>query len=301
MPDLKLNLRSEAAKLRMAQRTCVTNHLSHKCFPFYGFLCMLFPFCRGTGRRHAVLQWEKSPFTGRSHKLVIPDESPDKKFVLLVGASHLRAIADGFVKMPEGKLSFGVMSTPGANASELTTEVLHAALPRTPDAICVLAPGNNLTSSRTIAEARAHFGTLLASVSGCCPNVFVVDFPPRLDVEVVLQDAMRQEFQREATLMGVKYFSVADYFPFDRLHLWCKDGVHLSDSYGMKILVQLLWLHSYEHNCFCIIILVSQVTLKDCYIRLSNLRFSSAVFDEMDKRVPTVCIRLYLKVCPSSH
>ncbi|XP_034413749.1 uncharacterized protein LOC117748071 isoform X2 [Cyclopterus lumpus] len=270
MPDLKLNLRSEAAKLRMAQR-------------------------RGTGRRHAVLQWEKSPFTGRSHKLVIPDESPDKKFVLLVGASHLRAIADGFVKMPEGKLSFGVMSTPGANASELTTEVLHAALPRTPDAICVLAPGNNLTSSRTIAEARAHFGTLLASVSGCCPNVFVVDFPPRLDVEVVLQDAMRQEFQREATLMGVKYFSVADYFPFDRLHLWCKDGVHLSDSYGMKILVQLLWLHSYEQTLsprpppptFTPSVPVEEVTLKDCYIRLSNLRFSSAVFDEMDKRVPT--------------
>ncbi|XP_056265633.1 uncharacterized protein LOC130190325 [Pseudoliparis swirei] len=303
MPCLRSSRRSQADKLRIAQRGNANSA------------------CRGSGYRHTVLQWGKSPFTGRSHKLVIPAESPDKKFVLLVGASHLRAVADGFVEMPEGRLSFGVMSTPGASATDLKNEVLHAALPRTPDAICVLAPGNNLTSSRTLEEARADFGSLLAIVSSCCPKVFVVDFPPRLDVEVSLQDAMRQEFQREATLMGVKYFSVAEFFPLDCRVLWSKDGVHLSDSDGMKILVQLLWQHSYEQILGtapepqvpprrrkftpnvpeeevggpsppdpperALVVRGRRVTLKGCFIPLTPVRLSSAMLAEINKRVPS--------------
>ncbi|KAF3841471.1 hypothetical protein F7725_007333 [Dissostichus mawsoni] len=50
---------------------------------------------------------------GRQHKLVIPAGSPDKEFVLLVGASHLRSIVDGIVKMPEGRFSFGHVTTGG--------------------------------------------------------------------------------------------------------------------------------------------------------------------------------------------
>ncbi|XP_077377914.1 uncharacterized protein LOC144019003, partial [Festucalex cinctus] len=156
-----------------------------------------------TGGRHKVQEWPISCVTGRSHKLVIPSECPNKKFVLLIGDSHLRSIADGFVEMPKDSFSFGVMSTPGACATELTTEVQHAVVPRTPDVVCLLAPSNNLTSSRTPDEAGADFCRLLGNVCGRWPNkVFVLDFPPRLTVDVTQQDYLRQEFHRVSARMG---------------------------------------------------------------------------------------------------
>ncbi|XP_077361715.1 uncharacterized protein LOC144006639 isoform X2 [Festucalex cinctus] len=195
----------------------------------------------GTGGRHKVQEWPISCVTGRSHKLVIPSECPNKKFVLLIGDLHLRSIADGFVEMPKGSFSFGVMSTPGACATELTTEVQHAVVPRTPDVVCLLAPSNNLTSSRTPDEAGADFCRLLGIVCGRWPNkVFVLDFPPRLTVDVTQQDYLRQEFHRVSARMGVKYMSIAAFFPLKNLKLWSKDGVHLSDDHGMSILVQLM-------------------------------------------------------------
>ncbi|KAK0156189.1 hypothetical protein N1851_000520 [Merluccius polli] len=173
--------------------------------------------------RAPVSKWPVSPFTGRSHKLVIPTESPDKKFVLIVGDSHLRAIVDG------------------AAASALRTEVLNAVLPRVPDAVCLLAPSNNLTASRTIDEASVDYVNLLRSIRSRWPNVFVVDFPPRLNCEVSYQDLLRQEYHRVSARMGVKYFSAVEYFPHTQPELWSRDGVHLSDDQGMGILVQLLW------------------------------------------------------------
>ncbi|XP_077424694.1 uncharacterized protein LOC144059157 isoform X2 [Vanacampus margaritifer] len=194
---------------------------------------------RGTGWRHRVREWPVSTVTGRRHKLVIPSLNQDNKFVLVVGDSHLRAIADGVVKLPEGHFSFGVMSTPGASASELRAEVLNAVLPRSPEAVCILAPSNNL--GRPIAEAAADFGQFLRTVCSRWPNVVVLDFPPRLTVELAQQDLLRQEYHRVAAIMGIRYLSVAGHFPLSQLHLWCRDGVHLSDSDGMPVLARLLW------------------------------------------------------------
>ena len=97
------------------------------------------------------------------------------QFVLIVGASHLRSIADGIVPMPEGRLSFGVMSTPGACASDLRTELRNAVVPRTPDAVCIMAPSNNLTASRTPPEAGADFLKLLTSADNRWPTK-VIDY-----------------------------------------------------------------------------------------------------------------------------
>uniref|UniRef100_A0A3Q3AD00 SGNH hydrolase-type esterase domain-containing protein n=1 Tax=Kryptolebias marmoratus TaxID=37003 RepID=A0A3Q3AD00_KRYMA len=197
----------------------------------------------GTGFRHRARRWPKSPHTGKTFKLTIPVESPDKKFVLVIGDSHLRAIVDGFVQMPDSCLSFGYLSVPGAKAAELTTEIKQRVLPRLPDVVCLLAPSNNLDCR--IPEAGKDFQILLNHLLTLCPKVFVLDFPPRLSHEVSVQEHLRMMYRTVSAEMGVKYSSVAENFPLNRLELWSTDGVHLSDTDSMGIFTQLLWQTAY--------------------------------------------------------
>ncbi|XP_070407601.1 uncharacterized protein [Nothobranchius furzeri] len=200
----------------------------------------------GTGFRHRVRRWPTSVISNKAHKLVLPDEIPDKKFILLVGDSHLRSVADGIVPMPVGGLAFGVMSTPGACADLLRLEVSQAVLPREPDAVCVMAPSNNLTASRTVEEAGDAFERYLLAVLSRWPKVFCTSMIPRLVGSWERQDLFQQEYHRRSAKLGVSYVPIHDHLPRYRLKLWCRDGIHLSDNHGMPILTQLMWNASYQ-------------------------------------------------------
>lgn len=95
------------------------------------------------------------------------------QFVLLVGDSHLRALVDGFVDMPEGPLCFGFMCTPGATAAHLRTELMAAEVAHQPDAVIVLAPSNNLTANRGLECSSADFAALIKSARSRWSNVSV--------------------------------------------------------------------------------------------------------------------------------
>ncbi|XP_067456153.1 uncharacterized protein [Thunnus thynnus] len=231
MPRAKSHRRAQAAKRRIAERQSWTPGP-----PIPEFVAR-----RGTGYRHRVRRWRTSELTHRPIKFVTPAQRLDQQMVFVIGDSHLRAIVDGFVSMPQGSLSFSFLSVPGGAAADLRTEVMHASLPWTPDAVCVCAPSNNLTASRTIGEAALDFGALLTTVCNLWPKVFVLDFPPRINTDPGLQDLLRQEYHRVTARMGLPFVSVAEHLPLHRLELWCHDGVHLSDTDGMPVMVELLW------------------------------------------------------------
>lgn len=100
--------------------------------------------------------------------------------MLVVGCSHLRSLADGIVPMPDGGVSFAFWSMPGACAAEIRAELGDkeklAKITRTPDLVCLLAPGNNLTASRTVDEAKADFARLLATACRIWPKVGIFHY-----------------------------------------------------------------------------------------------------------------------------
>ncbi|XP_074519778.1 uncharacterized protein LOC141785537 [Halichoeres trimaculatus] len=240
MPRTKSSRRSEAAARRLAERQPLD------ITPTWRRAREEDEAVQGTGQRHRILRWPVSTLTRKSHKLVIPPESSDKEFVLLVGDSHLRAIVDGFVEMPKGLFSFGIMSTPGAAAHEERIELIHAEVPRTPAAVVLVAPSNNLTHSKTIESASADFAMLLSAAMERWSNVAVLEFPPRISSNLQLQQAMSQEYHRVSARMGVRYFPAFEHFPLRETDLWARDGIHLSDTAGMPILARLLWQAAYD-------------------------------------------------------
>ncbi|XP_061923178.1 uncharacterized protein LOC133663008 [Entelurus aequoreus] len=228
MPRAKGHRRALACRTMMAERRSLTP------IP----VVPEFVARRGTGFRHRVRRWPTSHLTGRQVKFVPPAIDPEKKTVFFIGDSHLRGLVDGDVALPKVPLSFSFLSVPGGGAADLRTEVGRLEFPWTPDVVCVLAPSNDL--DRGPSSAAAEFGALLTSVRSRWPKVFVLDFPPRLNKPVGLQDQLRQEHRRVAARMGVPFVAVTDSFLLDRLELWCHDGVHLSDTGGSPILVKLL-------------------------------------------------------------
>lgn len=153
MPKTKAFCRSLAMKRRLEQKQDWTALPPRKDFERR----------RGTGQRPRVRRWPVSLLTDKQCKLVLKAQQPDKKSVLVVGDSHLRPLVDGFVLMPEGPVAYSYLSIPGATATEIRTEVLHTEVPFTPDAVCVLAPGNNL-EHRLVTDSAQGFAALLATV-----------------------------------------------------------------------------------------------------------------------------------------
>nr|XP_033477324.1 translation initiation factor IF-2-like [Epinephelus lanceolatus] len=134
--------------------------------------------------------------------------------------------------------------------------------PALPDAVCVMAPSNNLIASRTVDEAGADFRKLLLSACSRWQTVFVQDFMPRLNVDVVLQDLMCQEFRRVAASMGL----ISTLPSSGRNHP--EDNEQSSDETKHRMVHQ-------------------QVVLKECFIPLNPVRFSTAILDAMDRAVPS--------------
>ncbi|CAL9696615.1 unnamed protein product [Knipowitschia caucasica] len=61
-----------------------------------------------------------------------------------------------------------------------------------------------MTARKTVTDAASEFGRLLDVVRSRWQKVCVLDFPPRLTLEVEVQQAFREEFCRVAARMGKK-------------------------------------------------------------------------------------------------
>ncbi|KAK7884498.1 hypothetical protein WMY93_027621 [Mugilogobius chulae] len=253
MPRTKQSRRSAAARARKIEHQEKVREYQSTPLKFFPTLSQLnLLVTQGTGvRAKKAADWETPAAGQKEHKFVLPAESPDKKLVLVAGDSYLRSIVDGAVPFPEGCLSFAISCTPGASACHLTDRLSAHRKEmnkekRDSELVCLLAPSNNLTSSKTIDRACDDFRALLTSACGSWKKVIVIDFPPRLSFNMDYQTALRQEYHRISAEMRVTYYNIADYFPTKDLRLWIGDGTHLSDTHGTNLLAQLMWIACYK-------------------------------------------------------
>lgn len=107
--------------------------------------------------------------------------------------------------MPEGGLCFGFMSITKASAADLRAHVLHAVLPRTPDAVCLLAPSSNLSNNMHIKNLGVEFGRLLISVCNLWPkaNIFVLFYKCYHDCDTVITTVAFTEFVSSGVCSGL--------------------------------------------------------------------------------------------------
>ncbi|MEQ2189576.1 hypothetical protein GOODEAATRI_026648 [Goodea atripinnis] len=104
--------------------------------------------------------------------------------------------------MPGSRIAFGVMSTPGACADDLRHEALHAVVPREPDAVCLMAPSNNLTASKTSEQAGQAFEQYLLAVLRHWPKWTLVKSARKAEAtqdQVFVCDVPRSPCPGEAT------------------------------------------------------------------------------------------------------
>ncbi|KAK7940387.1 hypothetical protein WMY93_003713 [Mugilogobius chulae] len=227
MPSTKTSCRSTAAKLRR-QKQLEKQQVTQQ----------------GTSHKELNRVWDSVTVSGtqeegekKNHKLFVPDEDPEKKFVLFVGDSHLQTLAFHEKSFPESCLSFGFSCTPEATAKHLQrvlSEDGKKLADKKPDLLCLLAP-SNIPCNTTFKNAVEIFEGLLCSAKEFCSQL-----------GYNYQIALSQAYHRVAAIYGITYHPIGDHFCRNNRKLWNEKGTHLSDDHGLQILMDQVWTACYR-------------------------------------------------------
>ncbi|KAM4719039.1 LOW QUALITY PROTEIN: uncharacterized protein FYW61_016593 [Anableps anableps] len=109
----------------------------------------------------------------------------------------------------------------------LDKKVVHAVLPRESDAVCVMAPSNNLMVSINHEEVGQEFERYLLTICRHWPKVFCTGMVPCLMESRGKQDLFQQEYHNIQP------------------HVENKKS-HLDDKNGIRILSELIWIAAYQ-------------------------------------------------------
>ncbi|TNN79814.1 hypothetical protein EYF80_009851 [Liparis tanakae] len=210
-----------------------------------------------------------------------------------VGTSHLRSLADGIVDTP-ADLSVGFLSVPGACASHLLMEVRNATVHRTPDVVVLLAPGNDLTGYKTVSAAGADFAKLLNCLVGRWTEVHLSDDSGMPILANQLWRAARLHLQRKAPAVPMK---TAPPLPSHPPKVAMKQPV-VEEEGEVPQQTAPKWqrvgpgnkrFYCEEPEDFCSPkrTVVHQQAIKECFIPLSRLMFSTEVLAAMNAVVPS--------------